>query len=839
MSICKSLPASSTTFFSRAPMALAVHAALAVLAALPLSPAQAQSPAAANQAAAAQLKTYHIAGGTLTSVLGKFAAAAGVALSFDPAGTDGRNSPGLQGEYSVASGFASLLSGSGLEAVGSGDGGFVLRKAAFGGSAAPVSVLPLISVTAQADPGNLSEGSGAYIIGTSKTATKLSMSLRETPQSISVITRQRIEDQSLNAIASVLEQTPGINIQHLDSERFSIFSRGYGIDSYQYDGVPTTLVITTTATPQSTSDMAIYDHIEVLRGASGLMTGAGEPSGTINLVRKRPTKAFQASASASLGSWQMNRVELDVAGPLSGDGRVRGRLAGAHQQSDSFIDYYKQKKQVLYGIVEADLAPGTLLSAGFDYTRSDPRGVSFASFPLFYSDGGQTDFARSVNPASRWSSRKQDTLNTFVTLEHQLPADWLVKLSLNHMYSKRTSKQASASWGFPDRATGAGMMLFGGSGLGWQKQDGIDLQVQGPFELFGRRHELVAGFNYAKLDDRSAPEVTDVEGRSVNFYTWQGQTAEPSPSTLLLNNDTDIRQNGAYLATRLKPTDALAVIAGLRHSNYRYRYSFDYVLPSYGTSSLTQYRESGVVTPYAGLVYTVAPNQSVYASYTSIFRPQSVRDRTGAGLKPREGDSYEAGWKGEWFDQRLNTALALFETRQDNLAERDPGQVVAGTLNQAAYLAVSGARTRGIDLELSGQIAPGWNLSTSFSHSITEDNKGVRIATATPANLFKLWNTYRLSGAWHGLTVGGGVNWQSGMRFTATPWQLGKSVTARQDAYAIANLMARYQFNARTALTVNVNNLFDKTYLSSLDTTFYGAYFGEPRNVSANLRYQF
>jgi len=817
-----------------APVALALLTALPLLSLMSLAPAHAQSAPPAAQAGAAH-KTYQIPAGPLAGALARFAAAAGVALSFDPALAEGRQSSGLQGDHSVASGFAALLAGSSLEAVSSSDGGYVLRKSLL--ADAPVSTLREVKVQAQ-DLGNLSDGSGAYTIAATSTATKLSLALRDTPQSISVITRQRMDDQNLNTMASVLEQTPGINIQHIDSERFSIFSRGYGIDSYQFDGVPTTLVITTTATPQSTGDMALYAHIEVLRGAAGLMTGAGEPSGTINLVRKRPTATLQGSAGAALGTWDMRRAEVDVSGPLNANGTVRGRVVAAHQQSDSFIDYYSQKKQVLYGIVEADLAPGTLVSAGVDYTRSDPRGVSFASFPLFYSDGGQTDFPRSVNPASRWSSRKQNTLNAFATLEHKLPSDWSVKLALNHMYSKRTSKQASASWGFPDRATGENMMLFGGVGVGWQKQDGVDLQVQGPFELFGRKHEVVAGFNYAKFDDRSSPDVTDVEGRAVNFYTWNGYTAEPSPAPVLLNNDTKIRQNGAYLATRLKPTDDLAVIVGARTSNYRYHYTFDYLQPGY-TDQLTEYRASGEVTPYAGVVYTVTPDHTLYASYTSIFKPQSVRDRNGVGLDPREGKSYEAGWKSAWLNRRVDAAVALFETRQDNLAERDPGQVVPGSLNQPAYLAVAGARTRGIDLEVTGQLAPGWNLSTSFSHSPTEDSKGVRIATAAPVNLFKLWTTYRLGGAWQGLTIGGGANRQSSMHFTATPWQLGKAVTARQQGYTIANLMARYQFNPRVALTVNVNNLFDKTYLSSLDTTFFGGYFGDPRNVAASLKYQF
>lgn len=142
----------------------------------------------------------------------------------------------------------------------------------------------------------------------------------------------------------------------------------------------------------------------------------------------------------------MRRAEVDVSGPLNANGTVRGRMVAAHQQSDSFIDYYSQKKQVLYGIVEADLAPGTLVSAGVDHTRSDPRGVSFASFPLFYSDGGQTGFPRSVNPASRWSSRKQNTLNAFATLEHKLPSDWSVKLALNHMYSETDRRPGRDRW---------------------------------------------------------------------------------------------------------------------------------------------------------------------------------------------------------------------------------------------------------------------------------------------------------------------------------------------------------------------------------------------------------
>lgn len=105
--------------------------------------------------------------------------------------------------------------------------------------------------------------------------------------------------------------------------------------------------------------------------------------------------------------------------------------------------------------------------------------------------------------------------------------------------------------------------------------------------------------------------------------------------------------------------------------------------------------------------------------------------------------------------------------------------------------------------------------------------------------MFKPWTTYRLPGEWEKLTVGGGANWQSGIHFTATPWQLGQTVKAKQEQYTVVDLMARYRFTEQVSATLNVNNLFDKKYLSALDTTFYGGYYGDPRNVMLTTQYRF
>lgn len=782
--------------------------------------------------------SFAVPAGPLDQVLSQFGRQAAIPLSTDARLTAGKSSQGVQGSFSVDQGLAQILAGTGLTVIKTAQGNYLLTPAASGDAAMELGPT---SVNGRS-LGLTTEGTGSYATGATNTATRLNLSLRETPQTVSVVTRQRMDDQNLSSLAKVLEQTPGISLQPLDSERVNIFSRGYGIDSYQYDGVPTTLVVSTSATPQSLSDMAIYDRIEVLRGASGLLTGAGDPSGTINMVRKRPTDHFQGSISAGLGSWEQYRTEMDVSGPLTPTGNIRGRMVNAYQQGNSFVDHYQTEKQVYYGIIEADLSDSLLLTAGYDYQKQDPRGVSFASFPLFNSEGGQTDFSRSTNPAARWSSRKQDTLNVFYSLEQQLANDWAVKASVNQMYSKRDSKLASASWGFPDEATGEGVQLFGGSSTGWQKQTGIDVNAKGPFQLLGREHELVVGLTYTKFEDHNDPAAgEDVEGRFVNYYTWNNDTAEPQGNgQKLFDNDITIRQLGTYAAVRLKPTDDLSIILGGRASNYNYNSYYKYVDPAdAGSNSQTKYKESGEFTPYAGVVYDLSDQHSVYASYTSIFKPQSVHDRDGKSLEPRTGDAYEIGLKSEFLDGRINTSFDVFLTKQDNLAELDPGQIVSGTLSERAYTAVNGAKSRGFDAEINGEILPGWKVSASYTHAITKDADGERINTVAPAELAKLWTTYRLPNELDRLTVGGGVNWQSGIHFSATPWQLGKTVKARQDDYAVFNLMARYEFTDNLSTLVNVNNLFDKKYLSSLDETFLGGYYGDPRNVMVTTRWKF
>jgi outer membrane receptor for ferric coprogen and ferric-rhodotorulic acid len=787
-------------------------------------------------AAWAQAQRYDIPAGSLAEALSQFAAASGVMITFSAEDTAGLGSPGLQGDFELHQGFARLLQGSGLRLVQAGNKRYVLAKAERGAALE----LGATSINA-AGLGATTEGTGSYTTGQSNTATKLPLTLRETPQSISVVTRQRMDDQGLNDITEVLQQTPGLSVQSLGSERFNIYSRGYSVDNYQFDGIPTTLDIATQMSAQSLADMAIYDRVEVLRGATGLMTGAGDPSATINLVRKRPTAEFKGHITAGVGSWDKYRSEVDLSGPLTPTGNVRGRMVAAYQQNNSFMDHYSQEKQIFYGVLEADLTDTTLLTVGADYQKNNPQGSSSVAFPLFHSNGEQTSFSRSTNSAARWSHNPQDALNTFASLEQKLAYDWTLKASVNQMYIKRDDyKLATASWGFPDESTGAGVRLYGGAGSTWQKQTGLDVQAQGPFQLFGRQHELIVGYNYSRYENRHTPtRGTRIEGTFVNFYDWDNYTDKPvMGGGKLYDGDTVIHQTGTYIATRLRPTDDLSVILGARVSKYDYDYDLTYPATPLSNRT-TDYKENGVVTPYAGVVYDLNDTHSVYASWTSIYKPQSLRDADGSTLEPREGDNYEVGLKSEFFDGRLNTSIAAYEVKQDNLAVLDEGKTVNNDGMTAAYKAVSGATTRGFEVEANGELMPGWNVSASYNHGITKDRDGERLNTEAPANMVKLWSTYRLPGDFDRLTVGGGANWQSGTHITVTPSTALGTVKAKQSQFTVVNLMARYQLTDQLSTTLNINNLFDKKYISALDTTFYSGYYGEPRNVMLNTRYDF
>lgn len=659
------------------------------------------------------------------------------------------------------------------------------------------------------------------------TATGLGLTIRETPQSVTVITSQRIIDQSLDSVADVAANTPGVNVQQVDDVRNTLNARGFEINNYQYDGVP---VPTTLAGSQGETmvDSSIYERIEVVRGATGLLTGAGDPSASINLVRKHANKTqLGGYLNVSYGSWDNYKAEADVGGALNADGSIRARVVGKYKQGDSNVDFYENEKIVLYGVVEADIGENTLVRVGASHQEGNPKGSTWGALPAFFSDNGPTNWSRSKSPAADWTFWDTENQNAFVTLQHEFGNGWEVVANYNWTRNAETTQILYLS-GTVDRATGElSNPAFPYSDDGDSVQNSFDIQVKGKYGLFGREHEFTFGAIHSKqkLETTSYsalafPAVTD-------FYNWNGIPNPGFSPVGVLGADIETEQTGYFAATRLNVTDKLKLIAGARLASY------EQTGITFGT--VLNAKEDNQFIPYAGALYDLTDNHRVYASYTEIFLPQNARDFTGATLDPIVGKSYEVGLKSAFFNEALQTSLAVFRIEQDNLAQLDPlGRLIPGvTPPTVASIAAEGATSEGVEFEIVGEPVQGWNVSLGIAAFKAEDATGLKVNSDFPRETIKLFTTYEFEGGTlNGLTVGGGVNWSSK---AYSPALLG---TIEQDSFALVSLMSRYKFTDQLSVQANIENVTDEKYFSQVG--FFDQYrYGSPRNFEISLNYAF
>ena len=693
----------------------------------------------------------------------------------------------------------------------------------------PVLTLQATDVQGEAYRPQTTEGSASYTTGAMSTAIGLPMAIRETPQSVSVVTRQQIEDEGLSNTAQILDSAPGMSPVRNDSNRLSFSARGFTIDNFQFDGLasPINGFWNFGATEM---DSAIYDRVEIVRGSTGLLTGAGSPSAAVNFVRKRPLPEFAASGSAGIGRWDERRGDVDVSAPLTEDGRIAARVVAAYSQKDSHVSYLDYGSRTLYGVVSSELGPRTRLTTSLEYQKNETDGMG-SGFPLFYKDGGRTDFGRSAANNTKWGYFGTESTTAFVDLEHQLENDWKLRAAYSRFEGNYRMRYLYRG-GYPDRETGRGMSASFLKYEGERTRDDWHLTASGPFQLLGRSHELA--FGAMSIDDdltidqfRPLGTVPDTG----NFMDWNSNhIAEPAWANVRASGDaTHTRQNGGYAVTRLSLADPLHLILGARVSNWEIDQDY------YG--SLRQYRYRNEVTPYAGLVYDLNSTYSLYTSYTSIFNQQNARGPDGSILDPVTGDSYEAGIKAGYLDGRLNAALAVYRTQQEGLAEAIPGVNVEGRPNEQAYKAGTGARVDGFDLELAGQLTEQWNLSASYTHFIARNADDKAINTNHPRTQAKLFTTYRLGGVLDKLTVGGGATWRSGVSRSDVAMP-GGFTDLEQGGYTLVSLMSRYALNDHLSVSAHVDNLFDKRYYEQIG--FYSqGWYGEPRNLRLSVRATF
>ena len=808
---------------------------LAVLAMACAAPAAAfiAAPALA-QGQAATAQAFAVPAGPLATALNDFAVAAGVSLSTDPAQTRGLRSPGVRGSFGVAQGFAQVLAGSGLEAVQLPNGAYVLRQAAPSSAAAAgvEKTMAPVTVSASMERDPVSEHSNSYA-ARAVTIGKGVQTLREIPQSVSVVTRQKMDDQNLNTIDAVLANTTGITMYDSPMGGRYVYSRGFMVDTYQFDGVNRAMYY-----PQAnsfTSNTAVLDRVEIVRGATGLLQGTGSPGAAINMVRKRPLAEKQVQLALGAGRWNDVRGEVDVTGPLNDSGSIRGRAVASMEQRDYFYDVADSRTDVLYGVLEFDLAPGSKLTTGASYEKL--KSTPFFSGMPRYLDGSDPKLPRSTYLGADWNRWDSRQTAAFAEFEHRFDADWSLKASANYTREQHDVKYMF-NLGALNPATMAGMMMYAGVFDYGTTNKGLDLSLDGKFNAFGRRHGFSAGVSTNRLESDSDYSLAMMKLPNSALQPNHG-VAEPSDAWIREkqygggHSLTTMTQTGAYGVARFSVSDPLTVVAGARVSNFK----STSVYRDTGEVYLDPSRENGVVTPYGGVIYAFDKRWSGYASVSDIFQPQNQRTAEGALLEPLKGRNLEVGVKGELFDGKVNTSLALFRIEQRNRAEADLVNIC--TSGTECYFSTGKVRSEGVDAEISGEVTPGWQLFAgytlnNFKYLEQTSNAGVMFAsTYSPRHMLRAWSDYRLPGALQKWSVGGGVNFQTeSSRVT-------QNITVAQGAYALFSARGAYQIDRNWTASLSVTNLLDKRYYQTVGAPAWGNFYGEPRKAQLTLRARF
>lgn len=675
---------------------------------------------------------------------------------------------------------------------------------------------------------NITENSDSYTIDHMSTATKMDLSIKDTPQTVSVVTNQKMKDYSLDTINKVLAFTPGISVENSESERTKYTSRGFDISNFQVDGINLPL---SEGRNYGDEDTIIYDHIEITRGASGLMSGAGDPSATINMIRKKPTRNLQANASLIIGSNNKRKISADISNRLHD--KLRARIIVSKENSDSYLDRYKTDNTLFYSIFEADLSDHTLLTFGYKKSNENPKNPMWGALALYYTDGTATNWERSANTAATWSYWDITKTELFATLSHQFENDWKINIAGTSKKTKLNSELLYI-YGTPTVSTNEGLTGYAAKyRVGDTNEKTIDIHAKGPYTLFGYQNSAVIGVSWAKreTDETSLYDFTTGNGFPAigDFTQWQGITPYPT-----LEDGPEIanfidKEKAIYMATNMNISSNISLVLGGRIT------SWDKDVITH--KALKDTKNSSIITPYAGIVYRLNTNNTLYGNYSTSFTPQAKIDINSKQLDYTESINYEIGTKASYLNNQLNTSLALFRIEQKN-APIHEGKLING---DDYYSVDDGVRSDGFSAEISGRIFRELDSSISYTKLKIKNTNGNKIRTYIPSQTIKLATTYSIK-AITGLKIGASVNWQDDIYreqgiITVGP-DTGEYAISKQKAYSLINLMTSYKINKNFSATLNVNNITNEKYLTSLyykDQSFYGA----PTSVYLKLKWTY
>ena len=813
------------------PLALLVHTlCLGALASVAGAPAQAQTVVQTGQPES--LRHYAIPAGPLEATLNRLGREAGLLIAFGSAATEGLRSGGVSGSYAVDDALARVLAGTGLAAVRTAGGGYALRAAtasATGAAADGVQTMAPVTVSAQAEEENPWGKVSGYVARRGSTATKTDASLLEVPQSVSVITRDRMDDQGVRTLNDAIQYTAGLRSNtaganpaddSLSVRGFSQFSGAFYLDGMRL--MPMGTLGFFGVEPYGA------ERVEVLKGPSSVLYGQNAPGGIVNFVAKRPAADQLNQVELSLGSYARKQLALDVGGKLADDGSLQFRLVGLARDADQQIDYMKDDRYYLApSLTWAPSARTSITLLGFIQKNRAMQSSNVQWEALNGSNpNGRLPLTRFLGEPG-FDHEETSVASAGYAARHTFDSGWIVRQNFRYLHADNHEQYMFRYGNLIDKAiTNREIDTRDGKGSVYS----LDTSVTGQMATGALRHEVIAGIDYSRSNTSFSSYIAD--GPQIDIYRpVYGSAldlAALAPDALRREHH---RQLGAYLQDRAQYRNWVVTVGGRQDWTRQEQRNLLASPPA------TTVRKPRAFTGRAGVTYLAANGLAPYASYSESFSPVSGADRHERPFEPETARQVEVGVKYAPGAQ-LSVTAAAFELRRQNVLTTDPDEPNF-SIQQGEV------RSRGIELEVAAQPGSQLKLLASLTYNplkVTKANPDMwgtnvqgKSPYEVPRQMASAWADYAFAGRWRGLSAGAGV------RHVGASWGDAEN-TFQVPAFTLADLSLRYDLGqARSAwrglsVGMTLKNLFDKYHVASCFSA-RACNYGEQRNVGVRVAY--
>ncbi len=659
----------------------------------------------------------------------------------------------------------------------------------------------------------------AYKVDSSTSATRSEVALKDTPQSVSVVTQKVIEDIGATRLIEALDLAGGVTrANNFGGQGLTGFNlRGFTSGEFYRNGFPINRGY------PNAPDSNTIERVDVLRGPSSSLYGRGDPGGTFNLISKTPKSEQQTILGAQLSSEGLYRTTIDTTGTIPNAENIGYRLNVIAEGGDSYRDHVESKRYGIAPVIQWQASDATKVTFEADILRNQ--------HPL---DRGQTRYAgqKSFNSSPEtylWETGKynnrlyNDNDMTQLRVEHDFGNDWKLNAGVQYLNGKLYGYAVEAN-GIQNDGETLGRN-YNYRELKWQDTD-AQINLTGNFQLLGLAHTLVTGLEYENYDYKSyiIRSSEDIDSYLINIYNPVLGQPLPELNTVTTHDRENLKTTAVFVQDQIELNERLSALLGLRFEHYEHDYQdLRPSKPNWNTSH-------DAFIPRLGLVYKASDDLSLYGNAAKSFKPNTGGSHSGEGFDPEEGIAYELGFKWLALNNMLSVDSAIFYANKENVLTNDP-------LFSNYKVAAGEVRSQGIELNVAGQITPAWKIIGGYAYTdaeVTKDNtlqKGTALANI-PKNSFNLLNIYEFQdGPLQGLGLG--IN----QKYIDKRAGQTANSTYTMKGYAVTDLVSYYQATPKLRLNLDVKNIFDKVYDESAFRSY--AYPGESRTVQLGMSYMF